>query len=77
MQKKSHQKYVLNLLSIFICGKCVLDNKTLDQTPDRNGFFGQDQIKTRHYVGCYFLEQFLRSFDLEMDILTLKMKLNY
>ena len=53
--------------------------ETLDQTPTRNGFSRQNQIQIRYYIGCYFylLEAFLHSFDLEMNISTLKMKLNH
>ena len=53
--------------------------KTFDQTTTRNGFSSQNQIKTRSDIGCHFylLEPFLRSFDLEVDISTLKMKLNH
>ena len=57
---------------------CV-EYETLDQTPTRNGFFSQNQFEKRYYIGCYlyFVEPFLRLFDLEIDISTLKMKLNH
>ena len=53
--------------------------KTFDQTTTKNGFSSQNQIKTRNDIGCHFylLEPFLRSVDLEVDISTLKMKLNH
>ena len=47
----------------------------------RNEFSSQNQIETRlaYYIGCYFdlLEPCLRSFELEIDISTLKIKLNH
>ena len=53
-------------------------DETLDQTTTRNGFSGQNQIRRRYYIVWYlyfFLDSYFRSFDL--DISTLKMKLNH
>ena len=51
--------------------------ETLDQTPTRNGLYSQNELKSRYYTGLYLLKPLLRSFDPEIDILTLKMKLNH
>ena len=53
--------------------------ETLDQTLTRTRFSSQNQNKTKYYIGChlYLLEPFLRSFDLEINISTLKIKLNH
>ena len=54
-------------------------NRTLDQTTTRNWFSSQNQIRTSYYIVCYsyLLESYFRSFDYEIDISTLKTKLNH
>ena len=56
----------------FYVWKMCFSYETLDQTPTRNGFPSQNQIRTRYHIGCYFylLEPFLCSIDLEIDIST-------
>ena len=63
--------------SIFICVKCFW-NETLDQTTKKD-FSSQNQVKKQCVTLCYFnlLESYFRFFDLKIDILTLKIKLNH
>ena len=45
---------------------------------ERKRFSSQNKIETSYYIGYFILlESSFRSFDLEIDISTLKMKLNY
>ena len=70
---------MLHLFLYFFVDYGFGKNEIFDHITNRKRFSSQNQIKTRYYIVCYFylVKPYFRLFDLEIDISTLKMKLNY